>query len=481
MCCKPAEVAALLDRIPATTPLELRDRALFELAYASGLRAEELVSLDVDVARLRLRDRAGRGQGRQDAAGAGRRARAARRSSATWPARPPGARRGDGDRARCSCRSRAGGSAPRTSGAGCAPGPGRPRRSPRRSPTPIRTPCATRSRPICWRAAPTCGAIQELLGHASDLDDPGLHSGRVGALAISLRARPSAGLTLQLRGTHWKRTSKRSSCKICGGATRPPAIERARERLVVAYSPLVKYVAGRMSSGLPAHVEEADLISYGLGGLISAIERFDLIARDQVRDLRDHADPRRDHRRAAHARLGPALGARPRPRVRARQHEARGSLPAGARPTRRWPTELEISVDEFQDALLQISNSTIVALDELWNVSDSSGDQVSLLDTLPDRGAPDPAGARRPVRAARSDRRRDRRPARAREARRRPLLLREPDPARDRRGPRRDRVARLPAAHQGRAAAALQARGRTGLTPAGRRGSAARRRPDAVR
>jgi site-specific recombinase XerD len=43
---KPDEVAALLDRIGATTPLELRDRALFELAYASGLRAEELVNLD---------------------------------------------------------------------------------------------------------------------------------------------------------------------------------------------------------------------------------------------------------------------------------------------------------------------------------------------------------------------------------------------------------------------------------------------------
>src|SRR6188768_3277609 len=51
--------------------------------------------------------------------------------------------------------------------------------------------------------------------------------------------------------------------------------DRAREQLVVAYSPLVKYVAGRMSSGLPAHVEEADLISYGLIGLINAIERFD--------------------------------------------------------------------------------------------------------------------------------------------------------------------------------------------------------------
>lgn len=44
---KPAEVADVLDRIPQTTPLELRDRAMFELAYAAGLRAEELVNLDV--------------------------------------------------------------------------------------------------------------------------------------------------------------------------------------------------------------------------------------------------------------------------------------------------------------------------------------------------------------------------------------------------------------------------------------------------
>jgi site-specific recombinase XerD len=45
---KAGEVAALLDSIPGSTPLELRDRALFELAYACGLRAEELVSLDVE-------------------------------------------------------------------------------------------------------------------------------------------------------------------------------------------------------------------------------------------------------------------------------------------------------------------------------------------------------------------------------------------------------------------------------------------------
>ncbi len=43
----PERVAALLDRIPASGPLEVRDRALLELAYASGLRAEELVNLDL--------------------------------------------------------------------------------------------------------------------------------------------------------------------------------------------------------------------------------------------------------------------------------------------------------------------------------------------------------------------------------------------------------------------------------------------------
>src|SRR6201995_4986600 len=48
-----------------------------------------------------------------------------------------------------------------------------------------------------------------------------------------------------------------------------------RDRLIVTYAPLVKYVAGRLGSGLPAHVEEADLVSYGLLGLIGAIERYE--------------------------------------------------------------------------------------------------------------------------------------------------------------------------------------------------------------
>src|SRR3954447_3256875 len=62
---KPAEVAEVLERIPARSPLELRDRAMFELAYGAGLRAEELVNLDVtdldpDAEELRVTGKGGR-------------------------------------------------------------------------------------------------------------------------------------------------------------------------------------------------------------------------------------------------------------------------------------------------------------------------------------------------------------------------------------------------------------------------------------
>jgi RNA polymerase sigma factor FliA len=50
----------------------------------------------------------------------------------------------------------------------------------------------------------------------------------------------------------------------------------ARERLILHYAPLVKYVAGRVSVGLPPNIEQADLVSYGIFGLIDAIEKYDL-------------------------------------------------------------------------------------------------------------------------------------------------------------------------------------------------------------
>jgi RNA polymerase sigma factor for flagellar operon FliA len=166
--------------------------------------------------------------------------------------------------------------------------------------------------------------------------------------------------------------------------------ERARERLVVAYSPLVKYVSGRMASGLPAHVEEADLISYGLGGLISAIERFEL-----EREIKFETYAITRIKGAIIDELR-SLDWVPRS-VRARARAIERANTKLEHKLQRAPTdeemahELEMSVSDFQDALLQISNSTIAALDELWTVSDASGDQVSLLDTLQDHGAPDPA------------------------------------------------------------------------------------------
>src|SRR5205807_1029928 len=167
------------------------------------------------------------------------------------------------------------------------------------------------------------------------------------------------------------------------------ADERARERLVVAYAPLVKYVAGRMGSGLPGHVEEADLISYGLTGLISAIERFDL-----SREIKFETYAITRIRGAIIDELRNLDWVPRSVRARAREIE-RANMKLEAKLQRapsdeEMATELGVEVDEFQETLLQISNSTIVALDELWNVQDSTGDQVSLLDTLPDRDAPDP-------------------------------------------------------------------------------------------
>ena len=49
----------------------------------------------------------------------------------------------------------------------------------------------------------------------------------------------------------------------------------ARERLILNYAPLVKFVAGRVASGLPQSVDQSDLVSYGIFGLIDAIDKFE--------------------------------------------------------------------------------------------------------------------------------------------------------------------------------------------------------------
>jgi RNA polymerase sigma factor FliA len=163
----------------------------------------------------------------------------------------------------------------------------------------------------------------------------------------------------------------------------------ARERLILTYAPLVKYVAGRMSSALPGHVEERDLISYGLVGLIGAVERFD--PQRQIK-FETYAVPRIKGSIIDELR---SLDWVPRS-VRARAREIERKSHELEHRLQRAPTDVELAealgmeLDEFHAAVTQISNSSIVALDEMWSIS-SGGEPLSLIDTIGDSRMTDPA------------------------------------------------------------------------------------------
>src|SRR6187401_2108131 len=126
-----------------------------------------------------------------------------------------------------------------------------------------------------------------------------------------------------------------------------------RDRLILTYAPLVKYVAGRLGSGLRAHVEEGDLVSYGLLGLIGATERF-----DPDRDIKFET--------YAIARIKGSIIDELRsmdwvPRaVRARARDIERAIADLERKLHRAPTDDEISAklgittDELEDSLTDI-------------------------------------------------------------------------------------------------------------------------------
>jgi RNA polymerase sigma factor FliA len=165
-----------------------------------------------------------------------------------------------------------------------------------------------------------------------------------------------------------------------------------RDRLILTYAPLVKYVAGRLGSGLPAHVDEGDLVSYGLLGLINAIERF-----DPTRDIKFETYAISRIKGAIIDELR-ALDWVPRS-VRSRARDIERAIAELEAKIGRAPTDEEIAgkvgitVEELEDSLTEISRSSIAALDELWTVSGDGGDQVSLLDTIEDTDGPNPQDA----------------------------------------------------------------------------------------
>jgi RNA polymerase sigma factor for flagellar operon FliA len=166
--------------------------------------------------------------------------------------------------------------------------------------------------------------------------------------------------------------------------------EQAREKLVVAYTPLVKYAARQIRARMPAHVDTADLVSYGLVGLMTAIDRFrpdretkfdtyamvrirgaildELRVLDWVpRSVRTHA---RDIERAT-VRLQYTLHRAPSERELADQ--------------------LNLDIDELRSRLLEISNSGMAALDESWNLPPSRRHHTPRSARLADSETVDPA------------------------------------------------------------------------------------------
>ncbi len=164
-----------------------------------------------------------------------------------------------------------------------------------------------------------------------------------------------------------------------------------RDRLILTYAPLVKYVAGRLGSGLPAHVEDEDLVSYGLLGLIGAIERY-----DPGRDVKFETYAMTRIRGAIIDELR-SLDWVPRS-VRARAREIERAIALLEAKLHRPPSDEEIAAqvgitaEELEESLTDISRSSIAALDELWTTG-GSGDQVALIDTIEDTEAPAPGSA----------------------------------------------------------------------------------------
>ena len=165
--------------------------------------------------------------------------------------------------------------------------------------------------------------------------------------------------------------------------------ESARERLILHYSPLVKFVAGRVAAGLPQSVEQSDLVSYGVFGLIDAIDKF---------------EPERGFKFETYAisRIRGSIIDELRaidwvPRsVRAKARAVEQAYARLEGTLKRTPTdaevaaELEMTAAEFDKVCAQVSFTGIVALDEMLGSSDGSGG-TSLGDTVTD-DTYDPAG-----------------------------------------------------------------------------------------
>jgi RNA polymerase sigma factor for flagellar operon FliA len=164
--------------------------------------------------------------------------------------------------------------------------------------------------------------------------------------------------------------------------------QAARESLIINYSPLVKYVAGRLSANLPQTVDTADLISYGVFGLIDAIEKFDL---DRGIKFETYAIARIKGAIIDELR---AMDWVPRS-VRARAREIEGAYITLENRLKRVPKDAEvaeeigITVPDLQQSLSKLSYTSVMSFEEMWSSSDRD-DHQDAIGSIADHTAEDP-------------------------------------------------------------------------------------------
>lgn len=162
----------------------------------------------------------------------------------------------------------------------------------------------------------------------------------------------------------------------------------ARDALILNYSPLVKYVAGRLASGLPQSVDTGDLISYGIFGLIDAINKFDP---DRAIKFETYAIARIKGAIIDELR---AMDWVPRS-VRSRAREIESSYIALENELKRVPCDQEVAdrmgvtMKDFQAILTKLSYTSVVSFEELWVGGDRDEGQ-SALGSIKDDAAEDP-------------------------------------------------------------------------------------------
>ncbi|QGG48195.1 RNA polymerase sigma factor WhiG [Heliorestis convoluta] len=165
--------------------------------------------------------------------------------------------------------------------------------------------------------------------------------------------------------------------------------DTAREELILLYAPLVKYVAGRLSMLLPPNVDRDDLTSYGIFGLIDAIEKFDL-----SRGLKFET--------YAIARIRGSIldGLRAMDWVpaslRQKAKEVEKTMASLAHQLGREATDEEvaqamgITSKDYQKIIHDLKATTLLSLDEYWPSDRDKSETVSLIETIVDENVEDP-------------------------------------------------------------------------------------------